>query len=85
MWARAQINVAPARPNDNSVLVIASGKCSNFTEFQPFAVRLDFDTMLYSRDDDFDMEQWRDSLTVQNRPRGQADAGHGTNHAARSR
>ena len=62
MWARAQINVAPVRPNDNSMLIIASGKCSNFTEFEPFAVRLDFDTMLYSRDDDFDVEQWRDSL-----------------------
>jgi hypothetical protein len=62
MWARAQINVVPARPNDNSVLIIASGKCSNFSEFEPFAVRLDFDTMLYSRDDDFDLEQWRESL-----------------------
>jgi hypothetical protein len=62
MWTRAQINVAPVRPDDNSTLIIASGKCSNFTEFEPFAVRLDFDTMLYSRDDDFDAEEWRDSL-----------------------
>ena len=62
MWARAQINVAPVRPNDNSMLIIASGKCSNFTEFEPFAVRLDFDTMLYSRDDDFDVDEWRDAL-----------------------
>jgi hypothetical protein len=62
MWARAQINVAPVRPDDNSVLVIASGKCSNFVEFEPFAVRLNFDTMLYSRDDDFDMDEWRQAL-----------------------
>lgn len=62
MWTRAQINVAPVRPDDNSTLIIASGKCSNFSEFQPFAVRLNFDTMLYSRDDDFDVEEWRDSL-----------------------
>jgi hypothetical protein len=62
MWTRAQINVAPVRPDDNSVLIIASGKCSNFSEFEPFAVRLDFDTMLYSRDDDFDVDEWRDSL-----------------------
>jgi hypothetical protein len=36
------------------------------------AVRLNFDTMLYSRDDDFDAEAWRDSLdsakSVVNRP-----------------
>jgi hypothetical protein len=44
------------------VLIIASGKCSNFSEFEPFVVRLDFDMMLYSRDDAFDVEQWRDSL-----------------------
>ncbi len=62
MWTRAQINVAPARPDDNSVLIIASGKCSNFTEFQPFAARLDFDTMTYFRDDDFDVDEWRESL-----------------------
>ena len=62
MWTRAQINVAPVRPDDNSTLIIASGKCSNFTEFEPFAVRLDFDTMLYSRDDDFNVDDWRDSL-----------------------
>jgi hypothetical protein len=62
MWTRAQINVAPVRPDDNSVLIIASGKCSNFTEFEPFAVRLDFETMLYSRDEDFDVQQWRDAL-----------------------
>jgi hypothetical protein len=62
MWTRAQINVAPVRPDDNSVLIIASGKCSNFSEFEPFAARLDFETMLYSRDDDFDVDQWRDSL-----------------------
>jgi hypothetical protein len=62
MWARAQINVAPVRPDDNSVLIIASGKCSNFAEFEPFAVRMDFDTMLYSRDDEFDVDEWRNAL-----------------------
>jgi hypothetical protein len=29
--------VAPARTGDNSMLIITSGKCSNFTEFEPFA------------------------------------------------
>lgn len=31
LWARAQINIAPAHSDDNSVIIIASGKCSNFT------------------------------------------------------
>jgi hypothetical protein len=45
MWTRAQINIAPVRPDDNSLLIIASGKCSNSAEFQPFAARLDSHTM----------------------------------------
>ncbi len=61
-WARALINVAPALPNDNSVIIVASGKCSNSREFEPFAARLDEDTMLYQREEDFDFEEWRRSL-----------------------
>ena len=61
-WVRAQINVAPARPDDKSLPVVASGKCSNAVEFEPFAVRLDPETMLYERDADFDFDAWRESL-----------------------
>lgn len=61
-WARAQINVAPARPEDNSLLIIASGKCSNSAEFEPFAARLNLETMLYERDPNFDFDDWRDAL-----------------------
>ena len=28
-WARAEINVAPGLPDDNSTIILASGKCSN--------------------------------------------------------
>lgn len=61
-WARAQINVAPATADDNNVIVVASAKCSNFAEFEPLAARLNPDTMLYEREDDFDVVEWRQSL-----------------------
>jgi predicted ATP-dependent serine protease len=53
-WARAQINVSPGMPDDNSVIVISSGKCSNAREFEPFAARLNDETMLYQLVKDFD-------------------------------
>ena len=58
-WARAQINVAPAKAEDNSIIIIASGKCNDAPEFEPFAARLNFETMLYEVDDGFDMAAWR--------------------------
>ena len=64
MMARSVVNIGPARPDDNSVIIIASGKCNNAPEFEPFAARLDFETMLYARDDDFDMEGWRQELSA---------------------
>ena len=57
-----QINVAPALPDSNIWSVIASAKCSNAREFKPFAAQLDQDTMLYQRLDDFDFDEWRQSL-----------------------
>jgi RecA-family ATPase len=53
MTARAVINVAPAKGEDNSRIIIGSGKSNNAPEFTPFAARLNFDTMLYARDEDF--------------------------------
>jgi RecA-family ATPase len=61
-WSRALINVAPARPDDNDLVIIASGKCSNAPEFEPFAARLDEATMLYQREEDFDFDEWQRSL-----------------------
>ena len=69
-WARAQINVAPGQSDDNSTIVIASGKCSNAPEFEPFAAVLDEQTMLYNRDENFDFEAWQQSLES---PRGRTD------------
>jgi hypothetical protein len=62
MMARAVINIGQARPDDNTVIIIASGKCNNAPEFKPFAAEIDFDTLLYSRDDDFDMQNWQNEI-----------------------
>jgi hypothetical protein len=66
-WARAQINVSPGLPDDNSVIVISSAKCSNAREFEPFAAELDEETMLYRLKDDFDLDAWQHVLES---PRG---------------
>jgi RecA-family ATPase len=61
-WARAQFNIAPATPDDNSQIIVASGKCNNFAEFPPICARLNPETMLYELVEDFDFEAWKDSL-----------------------
>ena len=63
MMARAVINVAPAQADDNSTIIIASGKMNNAPEFSPFAAKLNFDTMLYARDEDFDLENWKEDVS----------------------
>lgn len=57
-WARSQINVAVASPNSYETLVLASGKCSDGKDFEPFAVKFNEDTHIYERDEDFDIEEW---------------------------
>jgi hypothetical protein len=61
-WTRAQINVSPGLPDDNSMIVISSAKCSNAREFEPFAAELDDETMLYRLKEDFDLDAWQHSL-----------------------
>lgn len=61
-WTRAQINLAPYGADNNDVLVIASGKANDAQEFEPFAVRLDSQTMTYERDDTVDLDAWRESV-----------------------
>ena len=58
-WTRGQINLAPISEDNNDVLAVLCGKCSNGKEFPPFAVRLNHDTMLYEVAPDVDMEAWR--------------------------
>ena len=46
-WVRSEINLAPYDPDNNEVLIVASGKSNNSEEFQPFGVRLELETMMY--------------------------------------
>ena len=62
-WARAQINLAPHSPDTNDVLVVASGKANDATEFEPFAVRLDAETMSYGVDESVDLADWQVQVT----------------------
>jgi len=64
-WARAQFNIAPATPDDNSQIVIASGKCNNHEEFAPICARLHPDTLIYELVEDFDFDAWRESLSTE--------------------
>lgn len=73
-WTRAQINVAPASPDDNTRLVVACGKNSNGKEFAPFGVIMDEETMIYDVDPDFDLDQWQEEVAGKGKGR-QPDSG----------
>lgn len=70
-WTRAQINLAPYSPDSNEILVVASGKANDAVEFEPFAVRLDPETMTYQPDGSVDLEEWENSVagTTTNKPK----------------
>ena len=61
-WTRGQINLAPASANDNARLVLSCGKCSNGQEFEPFAIRLNAETMIYEAEPEFDHAAWQRQL-----------------------
>jgi hypothetical protein len=62
-WGRSQVNWAPYNEDNNETLVVASGKCNNFAEFEPFAITLDTTTMMYARDDTVDLNEWREAMS----------------------
>lgn len=64
-WTRGQINLAPAHPTQNQQLIVSCGKCSNGEEFQPFAIRLDPEQMIYHPDPGFDLAGWEKEMTGQ--------------------
>lgn len=61
-WTRAQVNVAPADPEDTSQLVVACGKNSNGRPFPAFGVRLSAE-MIYEPDPSFDLNAWETQLS----------------------
>jgi hypothetical protein len=62
-WVRGMINIAPIKPDENSVLVVASGKCNNESEFKPFCIRLNPETMMYELTDEVDLNEWMERLS----------------------
>jgi len=56
--------LAPYEADSNEVLVVASGKANNAEEFEPFGIRLDPETMTYTRDESVDLEAWKERIGV---------------------
>ena len=67
-WARAQFNIAPATPDDNSQILIASGKCNDYEEFPTIAAILNPETLIYEKNEDFDVDAWEESLKADKKP-----------------
>jgi hypothetical protein len=70
-WVRSQINLAPYDPDNNDTLVVASGKCNNAQEFEPFGIRLDSERLSYFKDPDVDVKDWKERIASSN---GETDA-----------
>jgi hypothetical protein len=68
-WTRAQINVAPAKPDSNDTLVIACGKNNNGREFQPFAITLN-SAGIYEVDSSFSLDEWSEAIAGNKAKRG---------------
>jgi hypothetical protein len=60
-WARAFVNVIPAT-EDHNVLILTCGKNNNGKMFEPLAVRLNQETMIYEPEPDFDIEEFREQI-----------------------
>lgn len=63
-WLRSQINVAPAGVEHADTIILGCGKNSNGPKWDPFAAKLDPQTMLYHRDEEFNIEQWSEKMAA---------------------
>lgn len=57
--ARCVWNLAPGDEDDADVLVAVHAKSNDGPKETPFAIRLDPDSMTYSRESSFDFEEWK--------------------------
>ena len=65
--ARCVWNLAPGSESEDPPLVCAHAKCNDKPKEQPFAIRLDPETMCYNREDGFDLEAWQADLSARAR------------------
>ena len=63
-WLRSQINIAAAGVDWPGVVIFGCGKLSNGAPWEPFAARLDDQTMTYRRLEsaEFDLDEWTESM-----------------------
>jgi hypothetical protein len=61
-WTRSQINLSPFNEDNNDILVVASGKCNNAREFEPFAIELDKESMTYSVAE-ANLDEWKERVS----------------------
>lgn len=71
-WTRAQINLAPYDPERNDIVIVASGKANDAIEFEPFAIRLDTESMTYGVEESIDLAEWQRQLVGRQRERPKA-------------
>ncbi len=60
--SRVVINLAPGDESEHPPVVVVCSKSNDAVRFAPFALKLVPETMLYWRDDEFDLNAWRDDL-----------------------
>lgn len=56
--ARAQFNICSGSADNNDTLIIGCGKCSEDSDFDPFAITLNHETLIYEVDEEFDLQGW---------------------------
>ena len=63
-WLRSQINIAAAGVDYPGVVIFGCGKLSNGAPWEPFAARLDDQTMTYRRLEsaEFDLDEWTEAM-----------------------
>lgn len=70
-WLRSQINVAPAGVEWPDIVIVGCGKNSNGPKWEPFAARLQLDSMTYRRleDGEFGLNEWAEKMSDAKRSR----------------
>jgi len=66
--SRAQINIAPADPDDHSRLVMVCAKSNDAIPFETRGLILDDETMTYDVDPCFDLEAWQNDVEGKRQP-----------------